>query len=186
MFAPFHSRTQSCPCFIFGLRNKAQRREGGRGSMDSLHYSCLQHMIYAVYIAFIKSSSVARLSTILLLRALIMNVLKITLSIASPSVHPSTFDLFSKTLAEIILRRRRARARASVRIFLVIFTFLFLSHPRRTFRSFPLRLTIDAKRECGLSAFPPLRASVLSLSRSASRGVTKQGWRNFRRVSIRT
>lgn len=37
-----------------------------------------------------------------------MNVLKITLSIASLSVHPFTFDLFSKTLAEIILHRRCA------------------------------------------------------------------------------
>lgn len=104
-----------------------------------------------------------------------MNVLKITLSIAS------TFDLFSKTLAEIILRRRtRFYPDTPVVIFI-------LSLPRM-FRSFaPLRL-MQSKNVCHplflLFELPccPLR----SASRRASWSGGQKRWRNFRRVSIRT
>lgn len=89
-----------------GVRARARARaEYGFSSLLSR-----RHMIYAVYIAFIKFSRRRGTSTVLLImRALIMNVLKITLSIAfpvRPPFPPSTFP--SKTLAEIILRRRRS------------------------------------------------------------------------------
>lgn len=68
-------------------------------------------------------------------------------------VHPSTFDLFSKTLAEIILRRRRARASARTPP-LVIFTSLYLSSPPPACVS------------------PPLLATVLRLMQSESVGLS--------------
>jgi len=94
---------------LFYLRIKKQRpTKGGRvRSMDSLHYSCL-HMIYAVYIAFIKFS-VARTFAILLLRANNERFENNLIDRRPVRVHPPTFDLFSKTFAEIILRQRRAR-----------------------------------------------------------------------------
>lgn len=170
-----------------------------RRSMDSLHYSC-PHMIHAVYMCAYKALlRRAHASAILPLRANNERFENNLIDRRRPPVHrvhPSTFDLFSKTLAEIILRRRRARARARFRpnTPLVIFTSLYLSIPPACV-SPPLlhRLTIDAKRESvGLSSaftssssrsrfvVPPL------LGHPLARGHEARGWRNFRRVSIRT
>lgn len=109
--------------------------------------------------------------------ALIMNVLKITLSIASPSVHPSTFDLSSKTLAEIILRRRRVR---------------FCPDTLSSSLRLPLFLSLSLIPECFALSLPVLRLMqsenvyhplflLLALCRAlvpfsvSFRGVTKQG-----------
>lgn len=98
-----------------------------------------------------------------------MNVLKITLSIASLSVHPFTFDLFSKTLAEIILHRRRARFCPDTHLiilrlplipecFTLFLPILRLMQNENVYYPFFLLFALP---------FGPLR--------SASRGVMKQG-----------
>jgi len=170
---------------LFYLRIKKQSpAKGGRvRSMDSLHYSCL-HMIYAVYIAFIKFSSVARTSTILLLRA---NNERFENSLIDrrpvrPPFHLRPF--FKDARGDNPPSMSRASAWIPSR-HLYIFLSLFLSFSPSVNVSLFFS-PIDAKREYGLSVFPPPCASVLSPSRSSSRGVAKWGWRNFRRVSIRT
>lgn len=167
---------------LFYLRIKKQRpTKGGRvRSMDSLHYSCL-HMIYAVYIAFIKFS-VARTSAILLLRANNERFENNFIDRRPVGVHPPTFDLFSKTFVEIILRQRRARFCPDT-----LSSSLCLSFSSPANISLLLLLVLQLMQNENVDPFfPPFRAFVLSPSRSSSRGVTKRGWRNFRRVSIRT
>lgn len=145
MFAPFHLRTQSCPCFIFGLRNKA--REYARVWILFITFS--PGTWYTPYIAFIKFCFVAS-TILLLLRANNEHFENNLIDRHQPRSRPPSSNLrpfSSKTLAEIILRRRRFCPDT-----LVIF--------HLSANSFLLRLTIDAKRERGLSVRSPFCASM--------------------------
>lgn len=203
MFAPFHSRTQSCPCFIFGLRNKAPAGAGRAGCAAEYGFSSLllpahdTRRVYRAYKALLRRRAHAS-AAILLLRANNERFENNLIDRRPPvRVHPSTFDLFSKTLAEIILRRRRARARARFRPNTPSSSLrLSISHPPPPgvrFASSPphpvLRLMQSESVGLSSSLLPPPRApasSVPLLGHLLARGHEARGWRNFRRVSIRT
>lgn len=166
MFAPFHSRTQSCPCFIFGLRNKA------RGCAEYGFSSLLSGAWYTSYIAFIKFCFVA--STVLLsLRAnnerFENNLID---RLPRPSILP-TFDLF--------LEDARGDNPPSTSL---------LSGYSRHLSSLGELFSSPSHDWCKAGTWTlPVRPSLCASPSSALGQLlerSRRGWRNFRRVSIRT
>lgn len=161
--------------------------------MDSLHYS-RRRMIYAIYRVYKVLPQPRRLRYYHC--ALIMNGLKITLSIVSvlPPVcayisyllyyyyNPSTFDLSLKTSVKIISRRYRLFRLGRCKT-------LVISRPRRMFRVFFLVLRLmhsESVEKPSLPLIPLLLLAFLCPLGQLLEESRRRRWRNFRRVSIGT